>query len=62
MLRREDNIRRHEQRGRGLQGGRGERRGVQMGFKWNQSPPDDHVINHGLSLREAGQRFHPNMN
>ncbi len=54
-----------EQRERG--DGRGRRRGQRQGPVWRHVSDDiratlvDHVINHGLSMREAGQRVHPNL-
>ncbi|XP_048019756.1 transcription termination factor Rho-like [Megalobrama amblycephala] len=55
------------QRGRGDQDGRGGRRGrMRVGYtrvsNEIRATLIDHVINHGLSLREAGQRVQPNIN
>lgn len=55
------------QRGRGGQGVRGGRRGrMRVGYtrvsNEIRATLIDHVINHGLSLREAGQRVQPNIN
>jgi len=55
------------QRGRGGQGVRGGRRGrMRVGYtrvsNEIRATLIGHVINHGLSLREAGQRVQPNIN
>ncbi len=53
------------QRERGVGCGRGRRQ--RRGPVWRRVSDDiratlvDHVINHGLSMREAGQRVHPNL-
>lgn len=62
-----ENIRRGGQGGRGGQGVRGGRRGrMRVGYtrvsNEIRATLIDHVINHGLSLREAGQRVQPNIN
>jgi len=66
-----EHIRRDGQRGRGGRGVRGwqgvrGRRGRRIGYTHVSNEIRatliDHVINHGLSLREAGQRVQPNIN
>ncbi|XDV38245.1 hypothetical protein PO909_007692 [Leuciscus waleckii] len=67
-----ENIRRDGQRGRGGQGVRGAQgvRGGRRGRRIRYTRVSneiratliDHVINHGLSQREAGQRVQPNIN
>ncbi|KAL1276896.1 hypothetical protein QQF64_023569 [Cirrhinus molitorella] len=55
------------QRGRGVGRGGERRRGQRRGPVRRRVSDDiratlvDHVINHGLSMREAGQRVHPNL-
>ncbi len=55
------------QRERGLGCGRGQGQGQRRGPVRRRVSDDiratlvDHVINHGLSMREAGQRVHPNL-
>ncbi len=54
-------------RERGVGRGRGRGRGQRRGPVRRRVSDDiratlvDHVINHGLSMREAGQRVHPNL-
>ncbi len=55
------------QRERGVGRGRGRGRGQRRGPVRRRVSDDiratlvDHVINHGLSMRESGQRVHPNI-